>query len=129
MKKSTTTLLGAGLLATGLAVPMAASAHPDDAALAFIAGTAVGYVVGDRGDHVHYGHRRHDDRHRARHHHDGHGWHGKHHGRHEPWHRGWKRGHRGHQQFAGHGRGHGDWDRRHRDRRGHHGRDGGRHRG
>lgn len=53
-----TALLGAGVLAAGLAMPMSASAHAEDNALAFVIGAAVGHAINDNGGHVRKVHRR-----------------------------------------------------------------------
>jgi len=56
-----TALLGAGVLIAGLAVPMSASAHAEDNALAFVIGAAVGHAINDNDRHVRKVHRRHAD--------------------------------------------------------------------
>lgn len=54
-----TGLLGAGVLMAGLAVPMSATAHAEDNALAFVIGAAVGHAINDDDRHVRKVHRRH----------------------------------------------------------------------
>ncbi|MDZ7670169.1 MAG: hypothetical protein U5Q16_12375 [Gammaproteobacteria bacterium] len=56
-----TAVLGAGVLVAGLAVPMSASAHAEDNALAFVIGAAVGHAINDNDSHVRKVHRRHAD--------------------------------------------------------------------
>ena len=109
-------ILGAGILAVGLGLPLAASAsHNNDEALAFVMGTAVGYAAGDRSSHLQYVHRRHYDPPRWGHrqHRRWHRWdHRRHH-----WDNPWRRHHRyDHRRHHGH---HFDRDRRdwHRDAR------------
>ena len=94
MFKTSTILLGTGVLVAGLAAPMAANAGSQDEALAFVAGAVVGHVLSDQTHHVHYVHRRHPvfvpPGHRYRHH----GWHKRH-----EVHRRWDSKHR---RFDGH---------------------------
>lgn len=54
MIKATTVLLGAGLLAASLAVPLSARAEHGDEGLAFVIGAAVGHALADGDVRVHY---------------------------------------------------------------------------
>lgn len=108
MNKTSTTLLGAGVLMGGLAVPLAASAHSSDQGLAFVAGAVVGHVLSEQSRHVHHVHRRPPAHVPAVHY------------RHLGWQKGhaWDRKHR-HHDCRDHDRRHHRYDRRH-DRRDHH---------
>jgi hypothetical protein len=96
MTTKTTILLGAGLLTAGLVFTGAARANADDQALAFIAGAAVGYVIGERDGDVHQVHYRGHPRHYRHDYRDWRkGWHHskyKHHPRfyHHPKHRSYR---------------------------------------
>lgn len=57
MTRTTTALIGAGLLAFGLGTPLAASAHAEDNALAFVIGAAVGQALDDDRKHLRHPHR------------------------------------------------------------------------
>ncbi len=57
MIKTTTTLLGAGLLAATLGLPLTASAHENDG-LSFVVGAALGQALADEHHGTHYVYRR-----------------------------------------------------------------------
>lgn len=59
MIRSATLMLGAGLLAAGVSAPLAASAHAEDNALAFVIGAAAAHALHDDDRrHVRHPHRR-----------------------------------------------------------------------
>ncbi|MEQ8485986.1 MAG: hypothetical protein RIB46_16635 [Pseudomonadales bacterium] len=129
MTTRTIVLLGAGVLATGVALSAPVRANADDQALAFITGAAVGYVIADRGSDVRPVHYR---GHHPRHYYAPPKHHWKHYRKHDKYwrhhaygHHRYDRGyphHRGYRDDGYHRRGyHGDrrydrWDDR-RDRR------------
>lgn len=58
MIRSATLMLGAGLLAAGMSVPLAAQAHAEDNALAFVIGAAAAHALHDDDrKHVRHPHR------------------------------------------------------------------------
>lgn len=57
MIRTTTALLGAGLLAFGLGTSPAANAHAEDNTLAFVIGAAVGQALDDDRKHLRHPHR------------------------------------------------------------------------
>lgn len=129
MFKTTTALLGAGVLALGLAAP--ADSHADDETLAFMTGAAVGYAIGDghvRPVHERYHPRYRDHRHWPHHpgrykrwHKRAHRWERRHERRWDRWERRWHRDWRD-KRWSHH-----DRHEHHRSCRHHGGRDRGRH--